>query len=105
MEDEEEDEEDEMDGCDEDEWGVAVSITSPEEEGDPEGNRNSMSPCLQREEGKTRKSFNTALQLVAATFNVNHWFDFENITADMSHKLFNLDFTNAKHCLCWLTWS
>lgn len=36
---EEEDEEDEMDGSDEDECGVAVSITSPEEVEDPEGNR------------------------------------------------------------------
>lgn len=44
MDDEEED--DERDGSDEDECGVAVSITSPEEEGDAEGNRNSMSPCL-----------------------------------------------------------
>ncbi len=48
MEDEEEDEEDEEDGSDDDECGVAVSITSPEEDGDPEGNRNSMSPCLRR---------------------------------------------------------
>lgn len=44
---EEEDEEDETDGWDEDEWGVAVSMTSPEEEEDAEGNRYSMSPCLQ----------------------------------------------------------
>lgn len=45
-EDEEEAEGDESDGSDEDECGAAVSITSPEEEGDPEGKRNSMSPCL-----------------------------------------------------------
>lgn len=47
MEDEEED--DETDGTDEDECGVVVSITSPEEEGDPEGKRNSMSPCLHKD--------------------------------------------------------
>lgn len=50
---EDEEEEDERDGSDEDECGVAVSITSPEEEGDPEGKRNSMSPCLRKE---TRQS-------------------------------------------------
>lgn len=36
----------EGDESDEDECGPVVSITSPEEEGDPEGKRNSMSPCL-----------------------------------------------------------
>ena len=41
-----------MDGSDEDECGVAVSITSPEVEGDPEGNRYSMSPCLRRRRDK-----------------------------------------------------
>lgn len=72
MEDEEEDEEeDEMDGSDEDECGVAVSITSPEEEGDPEGNKNSMSPCLQRRNTKqTEESekarFQVQLRLDAA---------------------------------------
>lgn len=50
-EDDDEDEEDEeTDGSDEDVCGVAVSITSPEEVEDPEGNRNSMSPCLQNKE-------------------------------------------------------
>lgn len=45
--DEEEEEDDvEIDGSDEDECGVAVSITSPEEPEGPDGNRNSMSPCL-----------------------------------------------------------
>lgn len=43
---EEEEEDDETDGSDEDECGVAVSMTSPEEMEDPEGKRNSMSPCL-----------------------------------------------------------
>lgn len=47
MEDDEEDD-DETDGSDEDVWGVAVSITSPEEVLDPDGNRNSMSPCLKK---------------------------------------------------------
>lgn len=57
MEDEEEDEEDEMDGSDDDECGVAVSITSPEEEeGDPEGNRYSMSPCLRRRPDKRKNT-------------------------------------------------
>ena len=42
----------ETDGRDEDVCGVAVSITSPEVEGDPEGTRYSMSPCLQRREDK-----------------------------------------------------
>lgn len=36
----------EGDESDEDECGPVVSITSPEEEGVPEGKRNSMSPCL-----------------------------------------------------------
>lgn len=45
-------EEDIMEGKDEDECGVAVSMTSPVEEGDPEGNRNSMSPCLKRRKDK-----------------------------------------------------
>lgn len=56
---EEEDEEDEMDGSDEDECGVAVSITSPEVEGDPEGNRYSMSPCLRRRWDKTKNTLKT----------------------------------------------
>lgn len=46
--DDEDAEDDETDGSDEDVCGVAVSITSPEEVEDPEGNRNSMSPCLQK---------------------------------------------------------
>lgn len=41
-----EEEGDESDESDEDECGPVVSITSPEDEGDPEGKRNSMSPCL-----------------------------------------------------------
>lgn len=50
---EDEDEDDGMGGTDEDECGavVVVSITSPEEEGDPEGKRNSMSPCLHTQRG------------------------------------------------------
>lgn len=47
-EDDEDAEDDGTDGSDEDVWGVAVSITSPEEVEDPEGNRKSMSPCLQK---------------------------------------------------------
>lgn len=31
---------------DEDDCGPVVSITSPEDEGAPDGKRNSMSPCL-----------------------------------------------------------
>lgn len=51
--DEEEDEdEDETDGSDEDVWGVAVSIFSPEEVEDCEGNKNNMSPCLQNTKEK-----------------------------------------------------
>lgn len=46
VEDDDKDEDEETDGSDEDVCGVAVSITSPEEPEDPEGNRNSMSPCL-----------------------------------------------------------
>lgn len=51
-EEEEEEEDDEMDGRDADVCGVAVSITSPVEEEDavPDGNRNNMSPCLQKQE-------------------------------------------------------
>lgn len=44
----EEVEEEEKNGREEDVWGRAVSITSPEEEDAAEGNRNSMSPCLRR---------------------------------------------------------
>lgn len=54
----EDEEEDETDGSDEDVWGVAVSITSPEEVEDSEGNKNNMSPCLQntREKNKMIKA-------------------------------------------------
>lgn len=58
MEDEEEEEEEddeETDGSDDDVCGVAVSITSPEEVEDPDGNRNSMSPCLKEVERKEKK--------------------------------------------------
>lgn len=60
---EEEEEDDEIGGIDEDECGVVVSITSPEEEEDPEGKRNSMSPCLQ-----TQRRQNEASE----TFKLSH---------------------------------
>lgn len=48
-EDADDDDDSEVDGSEEDEWGVAVSMTSVEVPADPEGYRNSMSPCLYTE--------------------------------------------------------
>lgn len=62
MREDEDAEDDETEGSDEDVCGVAVSITSPEEVEDPEGNRNSMSPCLQKI--KRNKKIKAAVWLV-----------------------------------------